>query len=119
MYGINKNITGRKIMKKILVSLIIVISMIISSIVLAHDIRTGHSCPCIDKKIHGTIMMCDRNNKHNKTYAQVNNRANRQLYQTQDRIWVLRANKRVFVYDVQTGNQIRSYYAPNLNNWVK
>jgi hypothetical protein len=106
-------------MKKVF-SLIVMISILtITSIVLAQDIRAGHSCPCVVKKIHGTIMMVDRNNKPIKTYAQVNNRANRQLYQTQDRIWVLRGNKRVFVYDIQTGNQIRSYYAPNLNNWVK
>jgi len=93
--------------------------MFSSTTVFAKDIREGFDCPCMVKSIHGTVMMVDRNNKPIKQYPQIMNRDNRQLYQTQDEIYVLRKNKQVSVYDVQTGNLIRSYYAPNLNNWVR
>ena len=107
-------------MKKVLISLITsTILFVFISIASAQDITEGFDCPCRVVTKFGTVMMVDRNGKPIKQYPQVANRDNQQIYQTQNEIYVLRKNKWVWVYDINTGNLIRSYYAPDLNNWVK
>jgi hypothetical protein len=107
-------------LKKVLVSLITLTILFVSiSVVSAQDITEGFDCPCRVVTKFGTVMMVDRNGKPIKQYPQIANRDNQQIYQTQNEIYVLRKNKWVWVYDINTGNLIRSYYAPDLNSWVQ
>ncbi len=84
------------------------------------SIIKGRDCPCrVKLKSNGYVVLVDRRGQILNTYSSATSRSNRQVYQSSDKFWILRSNKWVFVYDLNTGFQESSYYAPDLRNWVR
>jgi hypothetical protein len=82
----------------------------------------SRQCPCrlVLNGMH-VVVLVNKNNQVIKRYDNTMNRSNCEVYTDGNRFWVRRLNNWVWVYDVESGRNIKNYNVPrgSKQSWVR